>query len=82
MTLAGSEPDPLQAVAEEFLERHRRGERPAVDEYKARYPALADRIDDLFPALAEIEEFGSVVVPRTGSPGRYGLLRPTSRSSR
>ena len=44
------------ALAEEFLERHRRGERPTLREYLERYPALADQIRDVFPAMAMIEE--------------------------
>jgi WD40 repeat protein/serine/threonine protein kinase len=50
--------DPMEPVAEEFLERFRRGERPSVTEFKDRYPHLADRIDVLLPALAEIELLG------------------------
>ena len=86
------EADPLQPLAEEFMERYRRGERPSLDEYKARYPALASEIDDLFPALVEMERFGSVdsppVIQTTGavlageSPqqlGEYRILREVGR---
>ena len=41
---APSETDPLDPVAEEFLERLRRGERPVVAEYAARYPHLAEYV--------------------------------------
>jgi WD40 repeat protein/serine/threonine protein kinase len=60
MSTAASEPDPLVRLAEEFAERYPRGERPALTEYANRYPELAADIRDLFPALALIEEFGSV----------------------
>jgi serine/threonine protein kinase/WD40 repeat protein len=64
-------PDPLNRLAEEFVERHRRGERPTPAEYARQYPQLAERIRDLFPALLVMEEFGSVAAPATGSyPGR------------
>jgi WD40 repeat protein len=43
-------------LAEEFAERHRRGERPSLSEYAERYPEHAERIRDLFPALALIEQ--------------------------
>jgi WD40 repeat protein/serine/threonine protein kinase len=66
MAEAASEPDPLVRLAEEFAERYRRGERPSVTEYAVRYPALAADIRDLFPALAMIEEFGSVAGPASG----------------
>jgi serine/threonine protein kinase/WD40 repeat protein len=45
----------LDRLAEEFAERFRRGERPALQEYAERYPDLAEEIRDLFPAMVEIE---------------------------
>jgi serine/threonine protein kinase/WD40 repeat protein len=53
-------PDPLNALAEEFVERYRRGERPALSEYTARHPELADEIQALFPDLVLMEDLGSV----------------------
>src|SRR5712692_9139243 len=55
-----SELDPVEELAESFLTRYRRGERPAVTEYTQKYPELADKIRDLFPALVMMEELGSV----------------------
>ncbi|HKB40235.1 MAG TPA: serine/threonine-protein kinase, partial [Gemmataceae bacterium] len=46
----------LNQLADEFAERYRRGERPTLDEYVNRYPALADDIRELFPAMAEMEQ--------------------------
>ena len=40
----GSDADPLAGLAEEFADRYRRGERPALSEYTDRHPDLADRI--------------------------------------
>jgi serine/threonine protein kinase len=55
-----SESEPRSAevlgLAEEFLERHRRGEQPTLREYLDRYPALADQIRDVFPAMAMMED--------------------------
>ena len=56
MTDAGSEDDPLGRLADEFLERYRRGEHAALTEYTRRHPELAERIRDLFPALVLLEE--------------------------
>src|SRR5205823_13912162 len=56
-----SEIDPLDLLAEEFVGRLRRGERPAVAEYAARHPDLADRVRDLFPALAAMEGVAEVL---------------------
>jgi hypothetical protein len=58
--------DPVEVLAEEFAERYRRGERPSLAEYTARHPELADQIRELFPALVEMEQLGSVEAPRTG----------------
>src|SRR5262249_26025678 len=42
-------------LAEEFLERYRRGERPALKEYIDRHPELAAEIREVFPAMAMME---------------------------
>ncbi len=47
--------DPVDRLAESFLERLRRGEHPGIDEYVEAHPELADRIRELFPALIAIE---------------------------
>jgi WD40 repeat protein/serine/threonine protein kinase/tetratricopeptide (TPR) repeat protein len=58
--------DPVEKLAEEFADRFRRGERPSLAEYTARYPELADQIRELFPALVEMEQLASVDEPHTG----------------
>jgi WD40 repeat protein/serine/threonine protein kinase len=55
MSESCAEPDPVEAVAEEFLERRRRGERPTIEEYVTRYPDLASEIRAIFPALLAVE---------------------------
>jgi serine/threonine protein kinase/WD40 repeat protein/tetratricopeptide (TPR) repeat protein len=55
-----SEIDPVDEAADEFVARYRRGERPSVSEYVRRYPALAGKIRDLFPALVVMEDLGPV----------------------
>jgi WD40 repeat protein/serine/threonine protein kinase/tetratricopeptide (TPR) repeat protein len=47
----------LARLADEFATRIRAGERPALKEYIDRYPALADEIGEVFPAMVEIEQF-------------------------
>jgi hypothetical protein len=42
-------------LAEEFLERHRKGERPSIKEYLDRRPDLAEYIHEVFPAMAMLE---------------------------
>src|SRR5262245_3737405 len=52
---SASERNPVEELAEEFLERCRRGERPPLSEYTNRYPHLADKIHNLFPLLIDME---------------------------
>jgi serine/threonine protein kinase/WD40 repeat protein/tetratricopeptide (TPR) repeat protein len=56
MSNSSEDRNPIEALAAEFMERCRRGERPALSEYAARYPELAQDIRDLFPALVMIED--------------------------
>jgi serine/threonine protein kinase/WD40 repeat protein len=77
----------LERLAEEFVERHRRGERPALAEYTDRHPDLAAEIRDLFPALVQIEhlkplagDLTGAFVPESGpedgpTPERFGEYR-------
>ena len=37
---SSDERDPVERLAEEFVARHRRGERPSPAEYAERYPAV------------------------------------------
>ena len=45
----------LDRLAEEFADRFRRGERPALKEYTDRHPELAADIRELFPAMVKVE---------------------------
>jgi WD40 repeat protein/serine/threonine protein kinase len=68
-----SDPNPVDRLAEEFVARHRRGERPDLAEYTERFPQYAEAIRDLFPALALIEQ----VKPGAGEPtGAYTAATP------
>ena len=84
--------DLLDRLAEEFAERFRRGERPALKEYTDRYPELADEIRELFPALVMVEQAEAagrameeptgiaVRDPhRRGQVGDYRILREIGR---
>src|SRR5438128_4877093 len=82
-----SEPDLLDHLAEEFVARFRRGERPSLSEYTARHPELADEIRELFPALVMMEDLGSVAgrpaLPQAGplpqQLGDFRILREIGR---
>jgi serine/threonine protein kinase len=67
--------NPVEALAEEFLDRKRRGEQPTLREYVGRYPELADEIRDLFPALLIMEDLGESSDGTTGSlPADQGAV--------
>ena len=53
-------------LAEEFAGRYRRGERPPLQEYIDRCPAMAEEIRELFPALVEVEQAEEVLEPLHG----------------
>ncbi len=61
--------NPVEMLAEEFLERYRLGERPGVTEYVDKHPELADEIREVFPALLAIEA-ASPHALAIGSPER------------
>jgi serine/threonine protein kinase/WD40 repeat protein len=62
--------DPVERLAEEFLQRRRQGESPALTEYVRRHPELADEIRAVFPALLLMEQAdpGSSELARAGRP--------------
>ena len=77
---SGSGRDPLGLFLDSFLARFRKGERPSLTEYIARYPALADEIRELLPALVEIEQLGSVGGASSGARAGLGEPRPVPGS--
>ncbi len=77
---ASQERDPVEVLAEEFLERRRRGEVPSFKEYADRYPELAAEIREVFPALVLMDEIDPQSAelaqwPAQGDGQRYGLER-------
>src|SRR6516165_8926108 len=64
--------DPIEVLADSFLARFRRGERPSVEDYAAKYPELADEIRELLPALVMLEQEKSVAGSATGTNGGPG----------
>ena len=53
---ADTDSDPFDLVAEEFVERCRRGESPSISEYERRFPEHARRIRELLPSVAMMEQ--------------------------
>src|SRR5262249_53510680 len=48
--------DPFGQIADEFVEAFRQGQRPSVEEFARRYPAHADDIREILPALVLMEK--------------------------
>ncbi len=59
--------DPVEVLADEFLDRQRNGEHPTIEEYAAKHPELADAIRAAFPALVMLEGLGHSTLEPTGS---------------
>src|SRR5215471_10811046 len=66
MPTPSADRNPVEELAEEFAERYRRGERPPLTEYTAKYPQWADEIRELFPALVMMEQFKPSAGDHTG----------------
>ena len=79
MSAAASQSEVVLALAEEFLDRYRRGERPPLKEYADRHPDLADEIREVFPAMALIESLELITrrVRRRARPFRLSIFHRT-----
>jgi serine/threonine protein kinase len=67
----------VELLAEEFLDRCKRGERPTIGEYCARHPEHADEIREVFEALLMVEDLRPGSSNQSASigdagPGRHG----------
>ena len=81
----------VERLAQEFVERRRRGEKPSIEEYMAAHPRLAAEIQDLFRTLLIVEDLGASATsaaaaasPAESSPGiqeigEYRILREIGR---
>jgi serine/threonine protein kinase/Tfp pilus assembly protein PilF len=56
MPSSSDERGPVELLADEFLARCKRGEKPTIKEYCDRHPDLADEIRDVFEAVLMVED--------------------------
>jgi serine/threonine protein kinase len=84
---------PVELLADEFLDRRKRGERPSIGEYCEKHPEHADEIREVFEALLMVEDLkpgsssqslseGGTIPPngrRLESVGGYRILREIGR---
>src|SRR5262249_40634756 len=80
--------NPVERLAEEFVRRAKRGERPSLTEYLEKYPDQAAEIRELFPIIALREQVKPAVVEPAGPPaaaeppgrlGEFRILREVGR---
>ncbi|TWT30393.1 Serine/threonine-protein kinase PrkC [Posidoniimonas corsicana] len=71
--------EPIELLAERFLEDRRQGRRVTIEDYAAAHPDQADEIRDLFPTIVALEEAKSGgrddAPKRFDCPDRLGDLR-------
>ena len=87
MNSTPNERDAVELLAEDFLDRFRRGERPSLTEYENRNPDLAGQIRHLSPALVALEQIGASANPGVERfvpagltrIGEYRILREVGR---
>ena len=73
----------LSQITDEFLERLDAGEQPDIEEYVQRYPALADVLRQVLPALTVLRQPPSGEVPAdgpiSGVLGDFRIVREVGR---
>ena len=69
---SGSRSGLVLELAEEFLDRYRRGDRPSLKEYVDRHPSLAGEIHEVFPAMAMMENIAIQEDSLVGDPTSAG----------
>jgi len=78
MSSAASNSAVVLELAEEFLERYRQGQRPALKEYTDKHPELAAEIREVFPAMAMMENIAlddESLADRPDLPAAAPMLR-------
>ncbi len=77
---------PVEELAEDFLTRYRRGERPSLVEYVRQFPDVADELADIIQALMVLEGLGvdgeysdESTSPLPERLGEYRLVREIGR---
>src|SRR5262245_46531848 len=73
----------LARAVDEFMAEHRRGRRPAVEDFVARHPDVADVLRHVLPALTVLDpsESGNPNYgdPEVGTLGDFRIIREVGR---
>ena len=76
MSSSSDERGPVGLLADEFLARCKRGEKPTIQEYCEQHPALADEIRDVFEAVLMVEDLKPGSGDVSGSVGESVSASP------
>lgn len=76
MTESESRSGVVLELAEEFLDRYRKGERPPLKEYIDRHPELAAEIKEVFPAMAMMENIAVADSSLEGDESEKKVVKP------
>src|SRR5207253_10863741 len=79
---SSAEVHPVEALAAEYLRRHRQGEQPSMAEYLERYPELAEQIRAVFPALIAVEQLKPPSTDPSAASSAAAALGPLGRLER
>lgn len=63
--------DPIEMLAEQFVERYRQGERPTIEEFARQHAKYADDIRNLFPMLVDIEQLKAQDAAQAGMTAAF-----------
>ena len=74
--------DLIGPIIESFLEQFRKGERPALKDLIARYPDLADELQEIIPALVNLEQLGGGTASFSGKPSAATRLNEADHPER
>src|SRR6516164_2480664 len=69
MSASSDARSPVELLADEFLARCKRGEKPTIKDYCDRHPDLADEIRDVFEAVLMVEDLKPATEDASGSYG-------------
>lgn len=66
--------DPIEILADRFLQQHRDGERPTISQFAQQFPEHADDILELFPMLVDLERLKETEVKSHPRPATVGAI--------
>ena len=81
MSASCDERGAVNLLADEFLARCKRGEKPTIKEYCERHPDLADEIRDVFEAVLLVEDLKPGSKDKSSASSRRSVARADVQSA-